>query len=114
DATLTANLRVLRNAIDLFSTEHNNAFPTAANIVSQLTEFSDAAGVAQAAKDATHIFGPYVRDIPALPVGAKKGSVGIAAADAGGIGWIFDEVSGTIKANTTIEQDAGGKAYNLY
>lgn len=114
DATLTANLRVLRNAIDLFSTEHNNAFPTAVNIVSQLTEFSDAAGVAQATKDSTHIFGPYIRDIPALPVGARKGSAGIAAADAAGIGWIYDEVSGAIKANTTTEQDAGGKAYNLY
>ena len=114
DATLTANLRVLRNAIDLFSTEHNNGFPAEANIVSQLTEFSDSAGVAQPAKDSTHIFGPYVRDIPALPVGAKKGSTGIAAADAAGIGWIYDEVAGTIKANTTTEQDAGGKAYNLY
>lgn len=114
DATLTANLRVLRNAIDLFSTEHSNTFPLAATCAAQLTTYSDASGAAQASKDATHIYGPYIRSIPALPVGAKKGSTNIAAADAAGIGWIYDEVAGTIKANTTSEADATGKLYSAY
>lgn len=115
DSTLVANLKVLRNAIDLFYTEHNNTYPVVGTIVAQLTTYTDDAGAAQAGKDATHIFGPYIREVPKLPVGAKKGSAGIAAADAAGIGWLYDDTTGKITANcTNAETDARGVKYNTY
>ena len=53
--------------------------------------------------------------MPALPVGTtRKGSSGIAAADAIGIGWIYTAGTGAINANTTTEVDAKGVFYNTY
>lgn len=115
DSALTANLAVLRNAIDLFQSEHNGTYPAVGTIVAQLTTYTDDTGAAQAAADATHIYGPYLRAIPPLPVTApRKGQTGIAAADAATIGWIYTAATGTIKANTTTEADARGIAYNTY
>jgi len=114
DSALKGDLAVLRNAIDLYSAEHGGAYPTVANIVNQLTQYTDDAGAAQAAKDGTHIYGPYVRKVPPLTVGARKNSTGIAAADAAGIGWIYTEATGDIRANTTTETDAAGTLYSSY
>jgi len=115
EAALAGDLAVLRNAIDLFATEHPGQFPSLADIEAQLTQYSNEAGVAQALKDATHIYGPYVRKIPPLPVGAKKGSTGISDADADGIGWIYNATTGDIKANCLdTETDESGKKYNEY
>ncbi|MFZ4572858.1 MAG: type II secretion system protein [Phycisphaerales bacterium] len=114
DSALSANLAVLRSAIDLYSTEHSGSFPAASTIVDQLTMYSDDAGAAVATKDSTHIFGPYLRSVPPLPVGAKKGATGIAAADGATIGWIYTESTGEIRANTTTEEDARGNLYSDY
>ena len=114
DAALTGNLAVLRDAIDRYATEHAGTFPTAANIANQLTLYSSSAGATSATKDTTYIYGPYVRKAPALPVGAKKGGSGIAAADGASVGWIYTETTGDIKANTTTETDASGVLYSTY
>jgi len=115
DSALSGNLAVLRNAIDLYSAEHGGSYPTAAAIVAQLTTYTNAAGEAQAAKDTTHIYGPYIREVPPLPVGAKKGSTGIAAADGAGVGWIYTAGTGAIHANCAdTEVDDTGKQYNQY
>ena len=114
DSALSGNLAVLRNAIDLYAAEHGGDFPDAAKITDQLTKYTDAAGAAVAAKDSTHYFGPYIRKVPPLPVGAKKGSTGIAAADGDGVGWIYTAGSGEIHANTTTEKDASEKLYKDY
>ncbi len=114
-AALNGDLAVMRNAIDLYSAEHNGAFPTATDVADQLVQYTDAAGDSQATKDSTHIYGPYVRKIPILKVGAKKGSTGIAASNAAGIGWIYDASTGDIQSNTTAaEKDDAGVAYNTY
>lgn len=114
DSAVAGNLAVLRNSIDLYATEHGGTYPTLAAIVNQLTQYTDNVGDPQAAKDATHIYGPYIRTIPPLPVGAKKGETGIAAADAAGVGWIYTVATGEIKANTTTEADVTGKLYSAY
>lgn len=114
DSAVTANLAVLRKAIDLFQAEHG-VFPTAADITDQLTLFTNDSQATSATKTGAFIYGPYVRAIPPLPVGAKKGSTGIAAADAAGIGWIYDETTGSIRPNTTaLEVDARGVKYSDY
>jgi general secretion pathway protein G len=114
DAAVSGNLSVLRNGIDLFSAEHGGSFPTAAAIENQLIQYSDASGGVNATKTATHIYGPYLRSVPPLTVGARKGGNSIAAADANGVGWIYTEASGDIRANTTTEADDAGVLYSSY
>ena len=105
----------LRNAIDLFQTEHNGTYPAVGTITAQLTTYSDDTGTANATKTNIFVYGPYLRAVPPLPVGAKKGSSGIAAADGAGVGWIYDATTGAITANcTSSEVDARGVKYNAY
>src|SRR5688500_15029970 len=96
DSALSGNLSVLRNAVDLYQTEHQ-AYPAAALgdtvtvLERQLTKYTDAAGGSNVTqtKDAAHPFGPFLRRIPPLPVGSKKtqSTVRIAtAAEAPGTG----------------------------
>ncbi len=113
DSAVSGDLAVLRNAIDLYATEHGGAFPTAANINEQLTMYTDASG-ATGSKDATHIYGPYLRSVPPLPVGANKGQSKIAAVTAADVGWIYVATTGVITANTTTEADDAGKLYSAY
>ncbi len=114
DSAVGGDLAVLRNAIDLYATEHLGIYPKAANINEQLTQYSTAAGVTSTSKDTTHTFGPYLRSIPSLPVGARRGGTTIAAGDANDVGWLYVESTGSINANTTTEADDTGKLYKNY
>jgi len=115
DSAVAQNLSVLRGAIDLFATEHGGTYPTAANIVNQLTQYSDSAGTSlSASKTTSCIYGPYLRSVPPLPVGTRKGSTGIAAADADGVGWLYTAATGSISANTGTLKDATEKLYSSY
>ena len=80
----------------------------------QLTQYSDVAGATSATKTATAIYGPYLRKVPPVPVGARKDKNGVAAADAATVGWLYVEGTGVITANTTTEADASGKLYSAY
>ena len=115
---LAADLAALRNAIELYRAEHEGSFPTVANFVSQMTQFSDTPGTSfAAAADVGNgiVYGPYLKGIPALPVGAEKGSTTVAAAAAAGVAWIYTDASGVIVCNTTgAEADKDGKLYNTY
>lgn len=115
DSALITDLANLRSAIDLYQTEHEGDFPGALTVTNELTLYSDIGGTTNATKSTSFIYGPYMRTIPALPVGTNRGDAGIAAADAAGIGWIYDEIPGTIKANLPDgDVDAAGKKYNTY
>ena len=117
DSTLSGNLAVLRKAIDLYAAEHGGNFPTAADIVTQLTLSTDSGTGAGVVKDAAHIYGPYIRIIPTLPVGTYKGQSTIVTTAAGAApgGWAYTALTGTILANcTATDQDAAGVKYNTY
>jgi prepilin-type N-terminal cleavage/methylation domain-containing protein len=128
ESALASDLAVLRAAIDLYQTEHqsfpaSNAADTAADFQRQLTRYTDTSGQsnAGATADATHSFGPYLRKIPPLPVGSRKGQATVrigADTDLPGVtseAWIYYQSSGDIKPNLPdTETDAGGTAYNLY
>ncbi|MFH0982681.1 MAG: prepilin-type N-terminal cleavage/methylation domain-containing protein [Planctomycetota bacterium] len=120
DSALRANVTVLRNAIDLYAAEHVGDFATVADFVVQLTTYTNVAGDAVATKDSTHIFGPYLKGVPTLPVagagttGGAVGDDGVAAADAAGVGWLYDEDTGDIVANTGTATDEAGTAYNTF
>ena len=129
-------LAVLRNAIELYATEHDGVYPGAnqdgvggvANsadaFLSQLTKYSGDVGGVSDTKDATHPFGPYLRKgIPPAPVGVNKNSDTVligttnsppAVNTIGGEGWAYNPGTGDIIVNSDADNDAGTKAYNLY
>src|SRR5207249_11695047 len=69
DSALSGNLAVLRSAIDLYSTEHGGTFPALATFEDQLTKYTDGNGGVSTTKDSSHLYGPYIRKLPLLPVG---------------------------------------------
>ena len=108
ESALVGNLAVMRNALDLYAAEHGGSYPTQADIVDQLAQYTDDSGDAQAAKDGTHIWGPYLRKVPPAPTGTYKGKTNIAApaavppvaeVAAGDVGWLYDAGTGQIWAN---------------
>ncbi|MEI7835193.1 MAG: prepilin-type N-terminal cleavage/methylation domain-containing protein [Planctomycetota bacterium] len=115
ESALSGNVAVIRNAIDMYAAEHNGTFPAVATFSAQLTTYSSAAGATSTTKDATYLYGPYLQQVPALPVGAAKGNTTVAAAAGTGVGWIYSATAGTISSNTTAtEVDAGGKKFSDY
>ncbi len=99
DAALDADLTALQKAIDLFATEHGGQFPNADSIAGQLTQYTDRQGNPRDKKDSLHFYGPYLRAIPPLPVGPRRGNTKIGSKDEDGIGWIYNPESGQIRAN---------------
>jgi prepilin-type N-terminal cleavage/methylation domain-containing protein len=121
DSALAGNLAIMRNAINLYSAEHNSAFPTQADFEGQLTQFSSLTGAVNASRDAAHPFGPYILAIPPCPVGDQTTPTAVAfdavnsppsvVADVGG--WIYNPSTGEFLANTNLT-DQNGRAYNTY
>ena len=112
DSTLIGNLAIMRKALDLYAAEHGGTFPAVGVLATQLTTKTNSDGTATG----TPIYGPYIRTIPSLNVGAAKGQNAFVAT-AGGVtaGWVYDSTAGTIIANTTsTEVDASGNKYNTY
>lgn len=115
DSALADSLRTLRGAIDRYAAEHGGSFPQWNTFENQLTTYTDSNGQPRNSLDGTHIWGPYLRTIPPLPVGAQKGKTGVKQADASNVGWIYDETTGTIRANCLdTEVDDAGKKYKDY
>lgn len=114
DLTVAGGLAALRGAIDLYSAEHGGAFPTAARIEDQLTQYTDISGTVSATRTFPYVYGPYLRTVPRLPVGVRKGNRGIAASDGEEVGWLYSEASGRITANTTTETDETQGLYRDY
>jgi len=125
DSALSGDMAVWRSALDLYQTEHGGAYPTDnTTIIAQLTTYTDASGNTNPTRDSTHTFGPYLRQVPPLPVGgsSEKGQATIgstapggppASVAAGGLGWLYDG-AGSVYPNTGSLADASGKAYNTY
>jgi prepilin-type N-terminal cleavage/methylation domain-containing protein len=124
DSALGGNLNVLRNAIELYATEHGGKFPTA-DIENQLTQYTDDAGTPSATKTATAIYGPYLRKIPPVTVGPLKNDGAKNAEFVTGTsdtpeatptaGWIYNTANGNVKANVPASTtDQNGKAYADY
>jgi prepilin-type N-terminal cleavage/methylation domain-containing protein len=102
--SLKADLAVLRNAIELFQTENGGNYPaTAAGVVQALTGFSDGNGGTMAfaaVRPVTHSYGPYLKEVPKLPMGTNKDLNAIGLAAAAGIAWVYDTTTHDFKANT--------------
>ncbi len=113
--SLRDNLRTLRSSIQLYGAQHVT-YPSVANFVTQMTQYSDASGNTSATPSATYPFGPYILDMPNLPVGTNKGMATVTGPSyTAGFGWTFDSTSGNIKANLPASDvDDSGVAFNTY
>jgi len=130
DNALAGDMAIWRSALDLYQTEHDGVYPASnATLVNQLIQYTDDSGNTNATKDSTHIYGPYMRAIPPLPVNdptgtqtVPKGSttIGTTAAGAapstivtGSYGWLYDG-AGNVYPNTGTVTDVTGKLYTSY
>jgi general secretion pathway protein G len=136
ESNLRAGLAVLRTAIELYYRDHG-AYPgqepaglagaeagTAAAVIRQLTQYTDADGRAAVSPSADFSYGPYLRrGIPSCPVapggpsarihtisGTDEPACCAAAADAG---WIYNPNTGYIAANSN-KVDSRGVRYDTY
>jgi general secretion pathway protein G len=116
DSAVTANLAVLRNAVDHYQIEHGGNYPTDhTTIADQLLKFTDDNGNTSDTRTEVFVYGPYLRAIPPLPVAPFKGEADFTNDPSGATraGWYYDKDTGQVKANST-EKDVRGKAYNTY
>jgi prepilin-type N-terminal cleavage/methylation domain-containing protein len=114
---LAANLSVVRGALEMYAAEHGQTYPALADLEKALTQYSNAAGTSFGDRNAATgvIYGPYLRTVPALPVGANRGKTAFVASLGGDGGWVYDATKGTIQANCAdSEVDSNGKKYNTY
>jgi len=134
ESALMADLFALRGAIDRYAAEHGGDFPgvradgqgngpnTPGAFESQLIKYSNGSGNVSDSPDAAHEFGPYVRAIPALPVGGNKGDDTVAIdlsnspplVAGGSAGWVYNPTTGEIIANSDDANQAGTRAYDEY
>ena len=118
DSTLAGSLSVLRSAIDLYYTEHQQ-FPTVADFEDQMTKYSNFAGTSfsETKNTATGIiYGPYLRKVPNIPVGPEKGTNVVNTGTVGtttGVAWIYNASNGDVKPNVS-GNDNSGVAYADY
>lgn len=119
DSAVSEDLAIMRSAVELFQTEHNGTYPSATStttFVNQLTQYTDVSGNAQATKDTTHIYGPYLKLVPSLPVGTNKGLNTVTATGPAGTGafaWYYDGTTVWVNDPAT-DVDVKGTPYNTY
>ena len=140
EASLDANLNVLRSAIELYRVQHNNVLPgvnvssgvtctvgaagtgavnTNTALVDQLTKYSNAAGATCSGADPLTTLGPYLRKgFPNEPINnvatiavSTTGTPLAPAASTGG--WIYNTVTGQIVMNSNAN-DSKGVAYSTH
>ena len=111
-ASLVSTVQTLRGQIALFRLQHNDWLPGASPVLgtgatfdqavfwSQLTSFSNIAGVTSTARTATHDKGPYMQSIPTNPLCPTASAARDVAATVEGapsaavVGFVYDYQGG--------------------
>ncbi len=120
DSAVAGDLTLLRQAIDMYQSEHGGAYPDPANIVAQLTQYTNSDGTKTSSSKDTGtnqiIYGPYLRTIPNLPVGPAtlKGTNGIGVSTNVANAWFYDNTTGAVTVNPTAGNDSSSKPYSGY
>jgi len=114
--SLKDNLRNVRSQLQLYMAQHG-AYPTLAGFEAQMTQYSDSSGATSATKTATHMYGPYILQMPVMPVGTNKGKTGVTTASTytAGFAWGYDATTGKFVANLPdTHLDTDGNKFNAY
>jgi type II secretory pathway pseudopilin PulG len=118
EQVLVGQLRSLRAALDAYAAEHGGHYPDGdvTRITGQLTQCSDQSGAVHAIASAHYPLGPYLSEIPPLPLGSQKGAANLCRP--GGdpsAAWRYDPATGQVHANTSPQDcDALGRPYSAY
>ena len=127
DAAVRGNLTTLRNVIDMYAAEHGGTWPGAGgleqSLIDQLAKKTDDAGNI-GTTPGLHVFGPYLRRFPPIPVGPNVGASGVLMTDNLPIndeidegddteGWVYNYETGDIIANTN-DLDKDSTPYSSY
>ncbi|HLO41501.1 MAG TPA: prepilin-type N-terminal cleavage/methylation domain-containing protein [Phycisphaerales bacterium] len=118
ESALVGNLAVLRNAVDMFTNEHGGTKPTdASSIANQLTKETNVSGSTTIGAGEI-AYGPYLRDVPPLPVGANQGQTAFGATlGTASVGWIYDTSHAKLVYANCPDAEVSpqtGKKYNTY
>ncbi|GMV27074.1 MAG: hypothetical protein AMXMBFR58_31050 [Phycisphaerae bacterium] len=115
ESALVGNLAVLRNSIDMFANEHGGTLPLAASVTAQLTTQTDGTGGTVDAGEVA--YGPYLREVPPLPVGTNQGKSTIGTTLGADAGWVYDTSHAKLIYANCPDSEVSpttGKKYNTY
>ena len=110
ESALASNLATIRQAIELYKVQHNDAFPGSTMVV-QLTTGTKADGTSGTK------YGPYIRNkFPANPISGKDDVATAATMPAAGTdakGWVYATGNGEFRADTTGAGPSGTNYFDL-
>jgi type II secretory pathway pseudopilin PulG len=115
EQVLVGNLEALRRAVRVYASDHAGRLPS--GDPRQLVQYTDDAGQPSPVRTARHHWGPYLREIPPLPVGERRGSNGFEPMTSRNspAGWLYDPVTGNVIPNTKPhEGDSVGRGFRSY
>jgi len=99
-ASISATARdvnILNKAAEMYAAEHWGRFPNAADVVLQLTLFTDEAGAFSTARTRRYYLGPYLAAIPPAPMGWQQGATGVAQVPTPGVAWLYNSRKGIFR-----------------
>ena len=117
DQLLVGRLRALRTAIHAYAIDHANQPPDgdADRITRQLTQYTDGTGNPNPTRTPRYLYGPYLRDIPPLPLGPNRGATTLGLAGDPIAAWTYNPATAHIWPNTPDhETDPTGQPYSSY
>ncbi len=119
DSAVAGDLKLLRQAVDMYNNEHPGYPVDVTNIANELSQYSNSDGTQLSTSKNTAsgiVLGPYIRAIPNLPVGPAtlKGTNGIGASTTATNAWFYDPTSQAISVNPAAGNDSSNVAYSTY
>jgi len=109
-AALKSNLASIRGAIELYSVQHSDSYPSA-SIVDEMTKYTDVDGTTSTTKTTAYKYGPYIKNgFPDNPfvtanadtilIDSSTATIGTVTADPNsGGGWLYVVTTGEFIAN---------------
>ena len=103
ESNLETQLRTVRSQLELYKIQHDDTYPTLAQMFLNLTESTNAAGATTGT-----LFGPYLLKDPVNPftVGTTGNVVVANGAAASTNGWTYNVTSGEFRASLSAAQVA--------
>ena len=92
---MRANLLDMRAQLRLYQSQHGGKFPSLGEFVTQMTQYSNAAGQTSATRTGTCNLGPYVLAVPGNPY---SGGNRIGNGQPGTSDWFYDPATGLFRA----------------